>query len=84
MSSFRMGSGDLPSSPHNSDSDETWNHKVRWKLVAWWVWVKWVRFVIHNRWARRLLRGQLLPLMLRKAIVTDRIGWFIGDRLDEV
>ena len=43
------GSHDVPSPIHTSDDEDVWEAKIRWRVLARWVYSRWRLFVAKRR-----------------------------------
>ena len=78
---FRIGARD-PSPVHTSDSEEAFEHKMRWRELGLWVAAHWRMFVARRRRERRvammsstLLHLRLLPHGLPEVVLLRLAGF---------
>ena len=79
---YRLGAGS-PSPVHTSDSEETEQNKHDYYEIAVMVLVQWRYFVSIRKRDRRiaaLLRGNILPAVLRHYFVASVVAEFVGGR----
>ena len=79
---YRLGAGS-PSPIHTSDSEETEENKQHYYVIAVLVIVQWRYFVAIRKRDRRiaaLLRGNILPAVLRHYFVASVVAEFVGGR----
>ena len=80
---YRLGQGS-PSPIHTSDSEETEQNKQEYYAIAVLVIVQWRYFVAIRKRDRRiaaLLRGDILPAVLRHRFVASFVAEFLGGRV---
>ena len=71
----------FPSPVHTSDSEETYDNKIKWQMLESKYWHKWRRFVIRRR--RRRTAGFLVRVLRKKIILSDELAgmlasWLVG------